>query len=72
MTDFDICGLQNYKETCMNIGYDCITDTIYAQCSSQTEDSNDTYPFSSLSSVSFCEGNIANLGGVLQCQSLYS
>ncbi len=56
----------------MNIGYDCITDTIYAQCSSQTEDSNDTYPFSSLSSVSFCEGNIANLGGVLQCQSLYS
>lgn len=65
-----LCGLQNYKETCKNIGYDCTTDEIYAECGNGKQGSAHmtAYPYSSFSDASFCEGNLANVDGALQCQ----
>ena len=63
-----VCCVQTYKETCKNIGYDCVTDTLYAQCSKQSEGSTEQYTLSLLSNASDCEGNLANLSGILQCQ----
>ena len=68
----DICGLQNYKETCQNIIYDCTTDIISAVCGNNKPNvpTAEQYNSSTLPGASSCPGNIANAWGILQCQGV--
>jgi len=64
--------LQNYKETCKQISYDCSTDTVSATCGNAIPavDPGNAYNFSSLSHATDCSltGEIMNIWGVLECQ----
>ena len=73
--------LQNYKESCQNIIYDCNTDGLSATCTNNLPNvdpqSAAASTLSSLASASACIGvedgatsNIANAGGILQCQTI--
>ena len=59
-----VCDVQNYKETCSNITYNCSTDTVAATCGNEASGSN----FSSLIAASECSETIMNINGILKCQ----
>ncbi len=64
------CGLQNYKETCKDISYDCSTYIITATCGNDKTNVSEASAFntSSLHDAYTCEGNIENVWGILKCQ----
>lgn len=70
--DAAVLVLQNYKETCTEIAYDCSTDTITARCGGQSDNAQG---LTSLADASECydsirgkPGNIGNISGDLECQ----
>ena len=65
-------ALQNYKETCKQIAYDCDLDTLTAYCGNNKPNVDEAHAFnySSLSQASDCDGEIMNVWGVLKCQDI--
>ena len=58
--------LQSYKELCRQIGYDCNTDTVYAECETGAEGSAQNWPLVSLADATVCY-DITSSNGSLQC-----
>lgn len=60
-----LCCLQNYKEVCRNIHYECKTDTIYANCADRRSYETHEVPSDALynefsyNGASDCSKNIA-------------
>ena len=62
--------LQNYKETCKQISYDCKADILTAVCGNDLSnvDAAHAYNYSSLSNAAKCPGEVMNVWGILKCQ----
>ena len=58
--------MQNYKETCQQIGYDCNTDALYAKCGNGKDGSDHAYILSTLEDATDCF-SITNEHGYLNC-----
>jgi hypothetical protein len=56
--------IQDYKETCKNIEYNSsFGGTLSANCG----DGNGGYPYTQITDIDACGGNVRNTGGSLQC-----
>ena len=63
-----VTALQNYKESCRSIGYDCDSDTLYAECGNGKSGDDHAYLVTSIPDAAACESNLSNGHGVLVCR----